>query len=65
MVHAASDGPETGVIVSSIDERYWKNHFYGYARFLPTTKEESAQKSGKDTATAKQSSAAKQTAASN
>ena len=46
MIHAASDGPQTGVIVSSIDERYWKNHFYGYARFLPATKES---KAGKET----------------
>ena len=36
-LHAASDGPRTGVIVSSIDERYWKNHFKGYARILPAT----------------------------
>lgn len=36
-VHAASDGPRTGVIVSAIDETYWKNHFYGYARILPAT----------------------------
>lgn len=33
-LHCASDGPETGVIVSSIDERYWKNLFYGYGRFM-------------------------------
>lgn len=33
-VHCASDGPETGVIVSSIDEKYWKNLFYGYGRFM-------------------------------
>ncbi len=44
MLHAASDGPQTGVIVSAIDERYWKNHFYGYARFLPATREQSSSK---------------------
>ena len=37
MVHAASDGPRTGVIVSDIEERYWKNHFYGYGRILPAS----------------------------
>ncbi len=36
-LHAASDGSRTGVIVSSINERYWKNHFKGYGRILPAT----------------------------
>ena len=36
-VHAASDGPKTGVIVSSIDEKFWNEHFAGYGRFLPST----------------------------
>ncbi len=36
-VHSASAGPETGIIVSSIDERYWSNLFYGYGRFLPAS----------------------------
>ena len=36
-IHSASDGPYTGVIISSIDESYWNNLFYGYARFLPAT----------------------------
>lgn len=26
-IHAASDGPETGVIVSSLDDKYWKAHY--------------------------------------
>ena len=38
-LHAASDGPNTGVIISTLDEKYWKNHYAGSARFLPTTKE--------------------------
>lgn len=44
-LHSASDGPHTGVIVSSINERYWREHFFGYARFLAPTEipqEESA-----------------------
>ncbi len=39
-IHAASDGPETGVIVSSIDDGYWAQHLTGYGRVL----EESAKK---------------------
>ncbi|MBQ9538156.1 MAG: C40 family peptidase [Treponema sp.] len=38
-IHAASDGPETGVIVSSIDDGYWAQHLTGYGRVL----EESSQ----------------------
>ena len=38
-IHAASDGPNTGVIISALDEAFWKNHYAGSGRFLPTTKE--------------------------
>src|SRR5574344_905118 len=38
-IHAASDGPHTGVIVSTLDENYWHTHYAGSARFLPTTKQ--------------------------
>ncbi len=39
-LHAASDGPQTGVIVSDMEEKYWSNHFYGYGRFLePSTRD--------------------------
>ena len=34
-IHSASDGPETGVIYSSLDERYWANAFAGAGRALP------------------------------
>lgn len=27
-IHAASQGPKTGVIISSLDEPYWKGYFY-------------------------------------
>lgn len=27
-IHSASQGPKTGVIISSLDEPYWKNYFY-------------------------------------
>lgn len=36
-IHAASDGPETGVIISAIDESYWKKHFEAWGRILPPT----------------------------
>ena len=38
MIHAASDGPKTGVIVSSRNERYWKTHYVGAGRFIPPEK---------------------------
>ncbi len=37
-IHAASDGPETGVIISAIDENYWKSHLAGWGRVLPPSK---------------------------
>ena len=38
MIHAASDGPKTGVIVSSRNERYWKTHYVGAGRFMSSAK---------------------------
>lgn len=38
-IHAASDGPQTGIIISKLDEKYWKTHYAGSGRFLPTTDE--------------------------
>lgn len=34
-IHAASNGPKTGVIISSLDEKYWKSHFFCVGKFLP------------------------------
>lgn len=34
-VHAASDGPKTGVIVSSLDEPYWRRAYAGAGRMVP------------------------------
>jgi probable lipoprotein NlpC len=34
-IHAASDGPVTGVIYSGLDERYWSNRYAGAGRALP------------------------------
>lgn len=36
-IHAVSDGPNTGVIVSSLKENYWKNAYAGVGQFLPPT----------------------------
>ena len=36
-VHAASDGPSTGVIISSLRESYWKSHYFQAGRFLPAS----------------------------
>jgi hypothetical protein len=34
-VHAASEGPRTGVIVSSLSEAYYRNRFLGARRVIP------------------------------
>lgn len=36
-IHAVSDGPNTGVIVSSLKENYWKSHYYCTKRYLPAS----------------------------
>lgn len=36
-VSAVSDGPNTGVIVSSLKENYWKTHYFSAGRFLRST----------------------------
>lgn len=39
-IHAASDGPNTGVIISSLKESYWKSHYYCTRRYLPSSNSE-------------------------
>ncbi|GMO41972.1 MAG: hypothetical protein Ta2B_22070 [Termitinemataceae bacterium] len=34
-IHAASDGPKTGVIISNLSESYWQRTYAGARRFLP------------------------------
>lgn len=34
-ISAVSDGPNTGVILSSLRENYWKNHYAASGKFLP------------------------------
>ena len=36
-IHAVSDGPNTGVIVSSLKESYWKSHYICTRRYLPSS----------------------------
>ena len=36
-IHAASDGPNTGVILSSLKESYWEQHYYAVGQILPPT----------------------------
>ncbi len=33
-IHSASEGPDTGVIISSLDEPYWKARLVGFGRVL-------------------------------
>lgn len=39
-IHAASDGPNTGVIISSLKEGYWKAHYFDTRRYLPASNSE-------------------------
>ncbi len=39
-IHSASDGPQTGVIISNLDENYWKQTYAGCAHFLPKLSEQ-------------------------
>ena len=47
-INAASEGPRTGVTISSLDEPYWARHYNSSGRFIPSSKEivESAEVSG-------------------
>lgn len=39
-MHSVSDGPNTGVIVSSLKENYWKTRYAGVGTFFPVEYEE-------------------------
>lgn len=34
IIHAASDGPKTGVIISKLSENYWKTHYFASGKFI-------------------------------
>jgi hypothetical protein len=42
-IHAISDGPNTGVIVSSLNQTTWHNQYAAVGQFLPATKEPSTE----------------------
>ena len=50
-IHAASDGPNNGVIISSLNQDYWKKHYYKAGRFLPATKDPSVAKASSGSST--------------
>ena len=37
-IHAASDGPNTGVIITSLSERFWKNTYFASGRYIASAK---------------------------
>ncbi len=38
-INSANKGPRTGVVISAMDEPYWRRHFYASRRFLPSAAE--------------------------
>ncbi len=50
-IHSASAGPKTGVIISNLNENYWKTHFFATGRFLPATGLESNTQNNNETST--------------
>ena len=38
-LNSASEGPRTGVVVSALDEPYWRRHYSSCGRFLPSHKD--------------------------
>lgn len=40
-IHSVSDGPNTGVIVSSLKENYWKTRYVGVGTYFPVEYEQS------------------------
>ena len=56
-IHAASDGPNTGVIISSLKEAYWKSHYFCTRRYLPASNSELLVDSRKTSSTAENSNA--------
>lgn len=38
-ISAVSDGPETGVVICLMEQKFWKEHYFATGRFLPATKD--------------------------
>lgn len=47
-IHAASDGPNNGVIASSLNESYWKTHYAGAGQFLKSGRTGDGENSSSD-----------------
>ncbi|QTQ10976.1 C40 family peptidase [Treponema parvum] len=47
-MHAVSDGPNTGVIVSSLKENTWKNAYAGSGKFLPSAESDGDEAAGSE-----------------
>lgn len=45
MIHCASDGSKTGVIISKLSENYWKTHYFCAGRVLPVAESTSTKPS--------------------
>lgn len=43
-IHSASDGPETGIIISTIKSGYWKNHYTCAGRIINSSSEKKSEK---------------------
>jgi probable lipoprotein NlpC len=60
-IHSASEGPVTGVMYSSLDERYWSRTYAGTGRVLPKADLNSGgQKTAKEKTSTKEKSRAKE-----
>ena len=38
-INSASEGPRTGVVISALDEPYWRRHYSSSGKFLPSHKD--------------------------
>lgn len=53
-IHCASDGPNTGVIISRLDSGYWQKHYASSGRIIPSAKTSEAEKIAETTKNAEE-----------
>lgn len=58
-IHCASDGPNTGVIVSSLKESYWKGKYFATGRYLAASNSELLADSSKSSTKSAEANASK------
>lgn len=51
MIHSASSGPKTGVIISSLSEKYWANHYFACGRIITDSQTTTAKNEQNKTST--------------